>query len=156
MSIIFATISILAITAIVYLAQDFLPFKVCAICAGVAGTWILMFIGMLSGQLLTSDFQLPISILMGGSVVGIAYQLERRRAFVGVFSGKLVFWKAIFIPIGFLAVYELVNQKWLEFGGAAFLLILFTVLLFKSEITKGKSAPSDVVKELEKKMEQCC
>ena len=54
-------------------------FKICPVCAGFAGTWLWMLIGMLLGLIPTSDFQLPTAFLMGGSVVGIAYQIGKNK-----------------------------------------------------------------------------
>ena len=55
--------------------DKFLKFKTCAICTTVVSTWVGLLILKLLG------FNIPqtiVAILMGGSVVGFMYFLERR------------------------------------------------------------------------------
>jgi len=107
MVIVTATISILVITTLVWFLNKVLSRKVCPICAGVAGTWIWMLIGILTNQLSVISYQLLVGILMGGSVVGIAYQLEKRLSAGSAGWRTPLLWKILFIPIGFAAVYSL-------------------------------------------------
>ena len=65
-----AILSILIITLVVWLVNKKLPIQVCPVCAGVFLTWLWMFIGMSLGKLLIANYQLPVSVLMGGTVVG--------------------------------------------------------------------------------------
>ena len=62
-------VSILAIAGTAAVANKILPFKICPICAGTAGTWLWMLGGMFIGVLPASNFQLPAAILMGNSLI---------------------------------------------------------------------------------------
>lgn len=151
MTIIVAIISILVITGLVWLLNRALPFKVCPICAGVSATWLWMLAGMAIGQLPTSNFQLPTSILMGGSIVGIAYQFERHLLKNEKYH---LLWKALFIPIGFLTVYLVVNFYW-TLAIPALLVLVVLALVFGRRLG-GHKAVSETVEKLEEKMKKCC
>ena len=73
---IIAIISILVFTLIVWFANKLLPFSICPICAGVFLTWIWMFVGISLGELSLANYQLPTTMLMGGTVVGLTFKLE--------------------------------------------------------------------------------
>lgn len=147
--------SILGITFAVWLANKALPFQVCPICAGVAGTWLWML------GLYQLGYQVDLGIaavLMGGSVVGIAYQLEKKLP-----AGKSpLLWKTLFIPAGFVAMYSLVSFQWTM--AAASLLVTGAIawaFLKKAEspeeIRRAESPEQGRrVEELKKKMENCC
>lgn len=150
MGIFTATISILAIAGVVWIANKILPLRICPICAGVSGTWLWMLAGMFSGLLPTSDFQLPTAILMGGTVVGIAYQLEK---YLPQNQSPLL-WKILFVPAGFAAVYAVLTQ-WQSIFLASFIFILLITFVFL--YPRGKSATrKKTIEELEKKMKDCC
>lgn len=151
MEIIIATISILAITALFWILNKFLPFKICPICAGVLGTWLWMLAGMFFGLLPTAHYQLPTAILMGGSVVGIAYQLEKRLPE----KHSPLLWKTIFIPLGFIVVYSIISLSFTAFMPAIILLIapaLWFIIKPRRDITQNGKR----VEELKNKMEDCC
>lgn len=147
---IFITItSILAITALVWTFNKISPFYICPICAGVSGTWLWMLIGVLTNNLQLTTYSLVIAILMGGSVVGIMYQLEKKR-------GELpLIWKTIFVVSGFLIVYALVSG-WLAVGffTVAFFAAFSILVLQKNGIQRPEKKSQ--VKELEEKMKNCC
>lgn len=158
MNLIIATISIFAIAVLVWWSNRILPFRICPICAGVSGTWLWMLIGIFLGLLPTTHYQLLTALLMGGSVVGIAYQLEKKLT-----AGKSpVLWKTTFIPVGFAAVYSILTQWWVVFIAAATLLIalmLKFVALPRAmrENEELERAPHKMRREeLEKKMKDCC
>lgn len=151
MAIILVVVSILVITVAVWLANRFLPIKICPICAGVSLTWFWMLLGILTERLAVAGFQLPIAILMGGSIVGIAYQLEKKLP-----PGRSpLLWKASFIPVGFAAVFEVLNFHW-GILTAIGVLISFIVLLFFWFGGKDHALSNKTVEKLEKEMEQCC
>lgn len=152
--IIITIISIFAITSLVWTANKMFPFQVCPICAGVAGTWLWM----LAASLLGYQVDLVIvAMLLGGSVVGIAYQLEKRLP-----AGRsLLLWKTLFIPAGFIGAYSLVVSQWAMLAGAAGLAGILVLIFLKS--TEKQQAGSKVeervlseVEGLKKKMENCC
>lgn len=143
-------ISILTITSAIWLMNRVLPFKICPICAGVSSTWLWM----LAAKFLGYEIEMIVpAILMGGSVVGIAYQIEERLSA----NRSPLLWKTLFIPAGFIAVYSLLLSWWSVFIAAA---IFAAVLIVK--FTKGdrsgmtKSKQNQKVKELKKKLNDCC
>ncbi|KKU76649.1 MAG: hypothetical protein UY02_C0015G0011 [Candidatus Giovannonibacteria bacterium GW2011_GWB1_47_6b] len=150
MFIVITTISIVAITGLVWGAKKILPFPVCPICAGVSGTWLWM----LGLRFLGYPIDIAVlAMLLGGSVVGIAYQIDKRLP-----DGRLsMAWKALFIPLGFVAAYSLVYSWWQTFGimvlGLAALALIFLKL---SSTAKGHPEHDKRVRELEEKMKKCC
>lgn len=151
-----AFISIFVITGVAWLVRKVTPFKICPICAGIAGTWSWMLAGILIG-LIPASFILPVAILMGGSVVGIAYQLEKRlppgRSFLA--------WKSLFIPTGFAAAYGLITASWpIAAGALAAMGALAAAFLRKNGGTAQPSVQPDGKAgkgaDLEEKMKQCC
>ncbi len=90
---------------------------------------------------------------MGGSVVGVAYQLEKKLGDPS--KGSTLLWKAAFIPTGFVAAYAVMEQEWLTVILAVALLVLFALITTysRSAAAGSRGAGSS---EIEKKMEQCC
>ena len=145
--IILTIISILAVTCAVWTVNKLFPFKVCPICAGVSGTWLWMLVASLLG------YQIDLAIvamLMGGSVVGIAYQLEKRLP-----TGRSpLLWKMIFIPLGFVAVYGVVSLWWtVAVPSLAVLGLLSWVFVM---VRPSKAQSTTKVEALKKKMQNCC
>ena len=142
-------ISILAISVAVWFANKVLPFTVCSICAGVFLTWVWLIGAHFAGYQI--NLVIP-ALLMGGSVVGIAYQLEKK--FRDLPVGKILFWKILFIPTGFVVAYGILEQLPAVFLIAAvFLLVSLSLLSSKSSTTGFRS---ETVGDVEKKMEDCC
>lgn len=149
MLIVITLFSILTIASFVWFANQFLPFTVCPLCAGVFLTWV----GLMSAHF--SGYQITLTIpalLMGGSVVGSMYQLEKK--FRGVSANALLLWKMFFVLVGFLAAYSVLEQRWtVLFFAAVFLIAVSFAPLFSSRTaTLRKEATGDI----EKKMEDCC
>ncbi|OGG71248.1 hypothetical protein A3F27_00075 [Candidatus Kaiserbacteria bacterium RIFCSPHIGHO2_12_FULL_53_13] len=141
-------ISVLIVSGAAWLASRILPFKVCPICAGVFLTWT----GLVAAHLLGYQINLVVpALLMGGSVVGIAYQLEKK--FRGS-AGTLLLWKTFFIPAGFAAAYSLLAQLWTALILTTFFLFLITLLFLSSGGRPG--AREETVGNIEKNMEDCC
>jgi hypothetical protein len=91
-----------------------------------------------------------LSILLGGSVVGIAYQLEKRLA-----GGRSpLLWKTLFIPVGFAAAYGLVVAQWALLAAALVVLLLLTAYFLWPR--EGAAQSSSAVQDLENKMKNCC
>ncbi len=152
--IIITTISIFIISGGVWTARKIWPeFKVCPVCAGVSGTWIWILIGIWIGLLDVGSWGLVVAMLAGGSVVGIAYQLEKR---IGPERGMA--WKMFFIPTGFVAVYGAISTGWLLlFISAAVISFLLLIFLKKpNNIKKANEKDEGGVDHLEKEMENCC
>ncbi len=128
-------------------------FKVCPICVGVSGTWTWILIGIYFGSLETENWKLMAAILMGGSVVGIAYQLA-----VKIRPEKVMAWKVLFIPAGFILAYNLIYFSWVYLTLSAaiiFLLLLIFLIWPVSSIVHSKNN-SQNIEGLEDKMKNCC
>ncbi|MBE0627909.1 MAG: hypothetical protein IH606_24205 [Burkholderiales bacterium] len=148
MEIIVSTIaSILAIAGLAWAARRLLQLNICPICSGVAGTWLWMLVARHYG--VTVDTSM-LSALLGGSAVGIAYQLEKR---VDGARSQLL-WKTLFIPAGFAAAYALVASQWALLAAA--LLALSLLMAYFLWPHGGETAASAAVRELESKMKNCC
>lgn len=118
--------------------------KICPICAVVSMAWILMTAGVLAGKLPFADYQVPIAILMGGTVVGIAYKKEKGRMFV--------------IPAGFLLVYlALKYVNWVVFGIEVVVLgiVAYIYFVLPEKTTKAEDG-HDKIREIEEKLKNCC
>jgi len=141
--------SILAITLVAWLANKILPFTVCPICAGVFLTWI----GLVGAYLLGYQIDLVIpAILMGGSVVGMAYQFEKK--FSGYAAGTLLLWKVFFLPTGFVAVYGVLKKLWIV--SVPSLIALLLVSFFFLSAYRVPRTQENTTDEIEKKMKDCC
>lgn len=150
MPILIAIISILVITGLAIIVRKFTPVKICPICAGVAGTWLWMLAIQFAGGQMSdvSGQMLIISLLMGGSVVGITNALEKRLT-----AGRSAFtWKLIAMLAGFIAAYGLVTFQWLVAGIGLTAWIIGALWFFRPS-----NRPADAVTEkLEEKMKNCC
>lgn len=173
MLILITVFSILAFTAVIYILNKIFKIRICPVCGGVSLTWILLVLAKYLGYEI--DALIP-AILMGGTVVGIAYSSEK---FLLNGSYSLL-WKTFFIPAGFIAVYS-----FFAFPARFFLVSLFpvlTIVLFffapniiyskKNEISKNKSrifpqgAKSEAKpqdnrkardkKDIQEKLKNCC
>lgn len=141
------TLSILVISGMGWAIRKMLRAPVCPICLGVAGTWLWMVIGRSLG--LEVDTAM-LATLLGGSVVGIAYQLEGRLP-----PGRSVLlWKVVFIPCGLVAAYALAAAQWAPFAVTGVLLALIAALFILVPGAPGENSES--VEELQRKMRECC
>lgn len=173
MSMVITIISIFVITGVVWLINKTFSTKVCHICGGVFLTWLWMLIGIFTGQLPIADYQLLVAILMGGSVTGFAYWMEKHKTL----RYSSVAWKIFFIPTGFIAAYSLISSEWIIFLVTVVILALLMVLFLflrtgkknkrdeivlaiealsfearKADLEKSKAQKLDI----EKEMEDCC
>lgn len=142
-----ATASILVLTGLAWAAGKSLRFPVCPVCVGVSGTWMWMLGARLAG--FGADATI-LATLLGGSVVGVAFQLEKRLR-----PGRSpLLWKALFLPVGFIAAYGLAVSNWgLAAAAIAVLLILAAAFVLPSGLSRGNEA---VVDKLEEHMKKCC
>jgi len=141
------TVSIFAIAGLAWAAKKLLRVPVCPICLGVGGTWLWMLIGRSLGYAVDATM---LSILLGGSVAGIAYLVEKRLPL----GRSPMLWKTLFIPAGFVAAYGLAASQWILFAVMGVALVLLTAFFLVPPATSGE--PSETVEELKKKMQQCC
>lgn len=118
--------------------------RICLICVLVSATWI----GLLIARGLGYPVDLAlIAMLMGGSVVGIAYTLSKR-----LDETRVMPWKLTVIPLGFLIVYAALNEWWIIAGTTAIVAIALGFYFFRS----SASIRAVDASELEKKMKECC
>lgn len=147
MTIFLAFASIIVLTTLAFAIQRLTRLPLCPICAGVAGTWAWLLAGSWYGM--SVDPALP-ALLMGGSVVGITYQLERR---IRPHRSPLLM-KTAFISFGLLVAYALLARSWLM-GLAAVVGIIAATVFF---LAPPRHAPggSGAREKLEKELEDCC
>ena len=151
MIIVIAITSILVITVVIWTINRIMPIKICPICSGVSLTWIWFLVANEIGY--SVALEIP-ALLMGGSVVGLAYQLEKK---LPVRSGDLrtpLLWKTLFISVGFIIAYSILARQWFVFLVLLVLILLTTVVFMLPP--KERSIKSEVVENLEKKMKNCC
>lgn len=154
MTILISVLSIFVITTLVISLQRLLPFSkcvmmLCAICAGVALTWIGLLAAFFLGY--PVDIRVP-AILMGGSIVGIAYQAGK---FLPITRSEFL-WKSIFIPIGFALVFTVLDRAWALMGGLFAIIAIIVVWFFIPWFTTHSHTREGQVESLEKKMKNCC
>jgi len=100
----------------------------------VSSLWWLLSLGVVLG-FFSNAFLIPIAILMGGSVVGVASQKEK--------------YKKIIILVGMPIAYFLVTN--LTKVTVLIELVAMTVIALILFVDKGPANP-----DLEKKLKQCC
>ncbi len=144
---------IILITAAVYFMNRLSSFKLCPVCAGVSGTWLLLVLGIIIGLLPYDQFRPLILLLMGATAVGIAYQGEKKFKFAqkGVWR-----WKAPAIIAGLVVFWSLsLLVNWYTF---ILELVLISVLAYVFFIRRDRRRQKNNQKadELKKKLEECC
>lgn len=142
--------SILALAGIGWRLGTLLNRKVCPICVGVSGTWLIMLFLRFFG---TAIDPVILGILMGGSVVGIAYQGEKRLA-----KGRSqLLWKLLFIPLGFLFMFGVIEYSAANVLVSA-LALVFVVYIFLRVPTKtpAQTVPQKDAEVIEEKLNNCC
>jgi len=143
-------ISVIVVAGVVWLANKILPFTICPICAGVFLTWVGLIIAYTIGYQI--NLTIP-ALLMGGSVVGVVYQLEKK--FRDLPVGRVLLWKVLFIPTGFVVAYGILERLPAVFLLAVVFLLLVSLALLFSKSSTADSR-SEAVGNIEKKMEECC
>ena len=164
MVIIITILVLFAIASAVWLLNKLARVQICPVCAAVSGTWLLLSAGILFGYISKTDFLPIILLLMGGTIVGIAYQGEKSI----IWAARNPFWWKLLIittgmPLAFWAVKNL-DVKILILEAAA--LTALNYLLFFHRAGKkitlesaGKSLvekKSGRIKTIEDKLKNCC
>ena len=153
MDIIIALILVAVITISVKAVSRFLQLSVCPLCVGVSGTWFLLTFMVLAGFASADIYLDVITLLMGGTVVGIAYQAEKKFGWQGE---KALWFKSAIIIVGFYAAHVAVGGlSWTVFTIELFVLATLAYLFFVRGGVVGKENSSNVEK-LEKELENCC
>jgi hypothetical protein len=152
-------ITALIITAIVYWFNRFLPFKICALCAGVSGAWLLATFGILAGFLKAEALRLPILIMMGGTAVGIAFQGQEKLSFA---KKSIWHWKIPSALIGLGIFYWFfLKMSWLTFIIEVILLgFLVFVFFIRQSAAESRGIDEKIfnqkLKEIEENLRKCC
>ncbi len=147
-----SSILIIGFTVLTYLFNKITHWKICVVCAGVSLTWLTLTALVLGGIRPTSYFLLPIALLMGGTVVGIAFQGEKKFKW----AKNLFYWKVPVVIIGFVIAYLLlINMSWPTFIFELILLGILIYFLFLQP-TANRLSTKESVSELEDKLEDCC
>jgi len=120
--------------------------KICPICALVFITWVTMLGFRWQGYDVNGEL---IALLMGGSVVGISYLLGTR---MNIPSRRGTMWKLVAIPIGFAAMYALLQFAWGYFM-VAFITYALAYVFFKVSVV---SADQEYVRDITKELDNCC
>ncbi len=129
-------------------------FTLCAVCVGTSLTWFTLSFLILSGLTPAADYLMLVALLMGGTVVGIVYQAEKK------FGGKRIRFrqKELILIAGFtLAYLFLVDMSWITFTAALIILAAAAYVVFlRSGKPRSNDRDSKAVKTLEDKMKDCC
>ena len=98
-------------------------------------------------------------MLMGGSVVGIAYQIEKSLSP----NRSPILWKTLFIPAGFVAVYSVISlavspsdPSWWALFIIVTTALVIMALRFTEKPHSGTTKNDRAVNKLEEKMKNCC
>jgi hypothetical protein len=148
MSLLLTAVSVLGIAALAWAARKLLASPVCPICAGVAGTWLWM----LAARELGFAVDAPaLALLLGATVAGAAYQLEKRLPA----ERSALAWKTLFVTSGLGTAYGLAVPNWVVAGaGLAVLFVLTKAFLAAPPRASPRSEAA--IAELEKQMKRCC
>ncbi len=115
--------------------------RICRLCAGVSSLWLILSAGVAWSYLSLQTFLVPIALLMGGTVVGIAYQRYSLR------------WKTTVILLGMPLAYLLVTN--LSKTTVIIEFILLVIIAYALFVRK-EPADHERIRELEEKMKNCC
>ena len=156
MPLVIVIVSIAAVTLVLYLFNKTSPFKVCPICAGVSLSLLWVSIGFYNGMLPDAGWTMLLAILMGGTVVGIAYQAEKTFRWA---KENNVLSKTLIIVAGLPLVYLAIEN--LALGTILIEAVLMAILIYFFFIKKsGNIGPHSndgkTISDLEKQLEECC
>lgn len=146
-------ISICVLTTLSFFIKKKLRIKICPICIGVFMTWFILYIGLLSGKL-NMVFQIPVAMMMGASVVGTAFAVEKKLKKQETF----LVWKTLFISFGFGFMYNLISFNWVYvvlFAISLSIVIIF-FLSFKNKEKKDFYEKNKKEQNLEERFKNCC
>lgn len=138
-------ISILGIAGLAAIGKRFLPVTICPPCAGVAGTWLWMLGARATGYAIDP---ILLALLVGGSIVGISYQLAKRLPNP---SASPLF-RTLFTAAGLIAGYGIIIQRWEHFAIGTGLLIVNLAGFFHRASTESNATTT----RLEKELDNCC
>ena len=149
MPMIISIISIVVLAALAWAVKEMFSLKLCPICAGVSLTWLGLLLLRYTGNVVDT---VALGILMGGSVVGMAYTVDKK-----IENARLaMIWKLLFIPAGFGAVYALI-YFWSVVSALLIVYLGLITVWFTRHSHKQFSAPKDEQrKKIEDELTKCC
>ena len=129
--------------------------KICPICAIVSGTWLILSAGVAWDHLNLSAYLAPIALLMGGTVVGVAYQGEKKLYWA---SKHPLLWKMLVVFLGMPIAYLLVNNLNKQIVIIELVsLILISYFFFVNRPAKpGELKSNEKIRDIEEQMDKCC
>lgn len=139
-------LSIWVLAALAWRAGTLVNRTICPVCVGVCGTWILLLMLREFGVVIDPVI---LGVLMGGSVVGIAYKSEKHL----VAGRPPILWKLLFIPFGFLTAIGVIERSVVG-AGAGIVVLLFVSYLYLN-VPKGASH-KNASGAIEEKLKNCC
>lgn len=117
-------------------------FKICPLCLMVSGLWLILSAGVAWGWLAPAVWQLPIALLMGGTVIGVTNRVGALRR------------KTLTLGLGFLLAYLAVTHlSKVTFILELIIMCIIALLLFRRP---DGTRLDPRVRQLAKQMEQCC
>lgn len=147
MTIFYALISIAVLTAVAVLITIFTRAKICALCAGVSLTWVWLLVARWLGYFIDP---VVLGMLMGGSVVGSMYKIDKRAA-----SGTSIIWKLSFVLFGFSLVYSVLMSQFIIAGLLA-VAEFFALGLGLGWFASKNASQNERRSNLLEKMKNCC
>lgn len=126
--------------------------NICPICVTVNSLWLVLSGGVAWGLLPSAIFILPIALLMGGTVVGIAYLGEKRYSWAAVHPQL---WKIVEITGGMLLAYFFVSRLTKTVVVIEFLVLLIIAYFLFVKPSSVKTIGGNI-RKLEEQMKQCC
>jgi len=129
--------------------------KICPICVTVSSIWLILSAGIAWDFLDLPTFIVPIALLMGGTVVGIAYQGEKK--FRWAVKNRFL-WKILVIGAGMSIAYaSILNlNKFVVFAEISVLFIIAYFFFTPPSYKQSDGSADQNVDELKEKMKQCC
>ena len=141
--------SIALVTLAAWLLRTKLSLNVCPPCAGVAGTWLGLLVALKLDLVSPEGYELLIASLMGGTVVGIMYKVDR------LINSGLSWWgKLLMMMVGFSIVYIVLESNYW------YLILIFVVpvvtLLVKLFYPRPKLINKKKASSLKADLSDCC
>ena len=127
--------------------------NICPICVAVSSLWFGLSAGIASGYLTTETFIIPIALLMGGTVVGIMDQGEKRCIWA---ANHPMTWRTLTVSLGMPIAYLFITHINKTVVFIEFILLLNLAYLFFIKKSQSIKRPDSKVSGIEKQMEQCC
>jgi len=121
--------------------------KICPICVLVSGTWLTLLILKWFGYPVSESF---LAMLMGGSVVGVSFTLEKK------IKGPVMLWKLLTIPLGFGLMFALISFSWGSFVAQTLAYFLFWFLFRGGPNGEVRKSDSSQGSEINNQLKNCC